>query len=416
VSTDARSYRGGVTHAGGPRLLPVACPSGPEVVRSLLPALAAAMAGTGPALVPVPGGSPGTAVRAMALPEEPLERPVGADGSPDPVVLVVPTSGSTGTPRGALLTRSALTASAEATAARVGGPGGWLLCLPTTHVAGLQVLLRSLAAGTTPVCQDLTGGFTAAAFTAAAAGLSGPGRRYTSVVPTQLLRLLDDPSATDALRGFDAVLLGGAATPAPLLHRAREAGVVAVTTYGMSETSGGCVYDGLPLDGVRASLSTERRLQLSGAVLFAGYRLDPAATAAVLSDGVFTTGDLGSVGPDGRVEVLGRADSVLVTGGEKVLPDQVETVLTAQPGVRHAVVVGLDDPEWGQRVVALVVADGVLDTGRVRSAVAERLGSAAMPRHVLAVDRLPELSIGKPDRAAAAALARRLLDTPGAGS
>lgn len=402
-----------MTDAGGPRLFPVACPSGAEVTRSLLPALAAAMAGTGPALVPVPDGAPGTAVLAMARPDEPLEQPVGAEGAPDPVVVVVPTSGSTGRPRGALLTRSALTASAEATGTRLGGPGRWLLCLPTTHVAGLQVLLRSLAAGTTPVCQDLTGGFTAAAFTAAAAQLSGPGRRYTSVVPTQLLRLLDDPSATEALRGFDAVLLGGAATPEPLLHRAREAGVVAVTTYGMSETSGGCVYDGLPLDGVRASLSAGHRLQLSGTVLFAGYRLDPDATAAVLADGVFTTGDLGSVGPDGRVEVRGRADSVLVTGGEKVLPDEVEAVLTAQPGVRDAVVVGLPDPEWGQRVVALVVAAGALDTGRLRTAVADRLGPASVPRDVLVVDRLPVLGIGKPDRAAVAESARRLLGADG---
>jgi len=399
-----------VTGPGQGRLRPVAYPSGPVVLAELLPALSAAMDGTGPALVPVPSGPPGDAVLAMAAPGEPLERPVAADGSPDPVVLVVPTSGSTGARRGALLTRSALTASAGATHARLGGPGGWLLCLPTTHVAGLQVLLRSLTAGTTPVCQDLTDGFTTAGFTAAAARLPRSGRRYTSLVPTQLVRLLDDAAATEALRGFDAVLLGGAATPSPLRRRARESGVALVTTYGMSETCGGCVYDGVPLDGVRAFLSEGRRLRLSGAVLFAGYRLDPVGTGAVLSDGVFTTGDLGSVDPEGRVEVLGRADSVLVTGGEKVLPDEVEAVLTAQPGVREAVVVGLSDPVWGQRVVALVVQDGGLDIGRLRSAVAERLGQASVPREIAAVEQVPTLGIGKPDRAAAAELARRLLD------
>ncbi len=392
-------------------LRPIGCPSGAAVLAEVFPALAAAVAGTGPAVVPVPDGPAGAAVLRMAAVAEPLERPVTADGSPDPVALVVPTSGSTGTPRGALLTVSALTASAAATAERIGGAGSWLLCLPTTHVAGLQVLLRALAAGTAPVCQDLSAGFTPEGFARAAGQVAG-GRRYTSLVPTQLLRLLDDPAACDALRGFDAVLLGGAAAPAALLARARAAGVPVVATYGMSETSGGCVYDGLPLSGVRAGLAAaDGRITLSGPVLFAGYRRDPVATAAVLADGVLTTGDLGAIAADGRVEVLGRADAVLVTGGELVSPEAVERVLTGAAGIADAVVVGLPDPEWGQRVVALVVragADGPV-AGDLRTLVSDRLGRASAPRDVVAVDALPLLGIGKPDRVAAARLAAQLL-------
>jgi len=396
-------------------LRPVGCPSGPAVLDELLPALAASVAGTGPALVPVPNGAAGAAVLRMAAVDEPLEQSVAADGTPDPVALVVPTSGSTGTPRGVLLTVSALAASAAATHSRIGGPGRWLLCLPTTHVAGLQVLLRSISAGTRPVCQDLSAGFDADGFAAAASQLAGPGRRYASLVPTQLTRLLGDDAARAALQGFDAVLLGGAGAPEPLLARARRAGVAVVETYGMSETCGGCVYAGTPLAGVSVALASDGRIILTGSVLFAGYRRDPAATGAVLTDGVFTTGDLGALDSDGRLEVLGRADDVLVTGGELVSPAAVERVLTGAGGVADAVVVGLPDPEWGQRVVALVVsgptgASGASpDAGRLRALVADRLGRASTPRDVVAVDAVPLLGIGKPDRAAATRLASRLL-------
>ena len=164
------------------------------------------------------------------------------------------TSGSTGRPRLVVLRPAALRASAAATAARLGGPGRWLLALPADHVAGVQVVVRALLAGAPPVVQDLRGGFRPAGFAAATARL-GPGRRYTSLVPTQLLRLLDaGGAALDALLGYDAVLVGGAALDAGLRARAEAAGVRVVATYGMTETAGGCVYDGVPLDGVRIRL------------------------------------------------------------------------------------------------------------------------------------------------------------------
>lgn len=389
-------------------LAPVGCPSGSAVLDRLLPALGKALAGSGPALVPVPDGPVGEAVKAMADPSQPLEQPETGR-----VVLVVPTSGSTGQPRGALLTDTALAAAATAAHARLGGNGSWLLCLPTTHIAGLQILTRSLFAGTTPVCQDLTGGFTAAGFVEAARRLPTSSRRYTSLIPTQLARLLDDESATGALRGFDTVLLGGAPTPDALLDRARAAGIAVMTTYGMSETCGGCVYDGRPLDGVTAATGDGGRITLSGAVLFSGYRRDPAATAAVLRNGVFTTTDLGHIDGSGRLSVRGRADAVIRSGGESVSPEAVERVLTGMPGVSDALVVGVPDIEWGQRVVALVRWEPGAEPApeRARRLVAGRLGRAAVPRDILDVTELPHLGIGKPDRGAATRLAENLLAT-----
>jgi O-succinylbenzoic acid--CoA ligase len=312
----------------------------------------------------------------------------------DDVCLVVPTSGSTGEPKGALLSAAALTASATATSARLGGDGRWLLALPPTHIAGLQVLIRSLLAGTTPVV--LGDDF------AAATEALGSGRRYTSLVPTQLRRLLDS-DASAALTSYDAVLVGGAAAPEALVARAREAGVRVVTTYGMSETSGGCVYDGEPLDGVRVDV-TGGVIRLGGPVLASGYRLRPDLTAAAFADGWFTTNDLGEL-RGGRLTVIGRADDVVVTGGEKVAPAAVEAALSTHPAVAEAVVVGVPDDEWGQRVVAVVrlVPGARLALDEAREHVAAVLPRAAAPRELRVVDALPLLASGKPDRAALAA-------------
>ncbi|MFP5335344.1 MAG: o-succinylbenzoate--CoA ligase [Actinomycetes bacterium] len=377
----------------------VGAPTGEAVVELLEP-LRAALAGSGPPLLPVPDGAERERLLRAARPDHPVA---------DDVALLLPTSGSTGDARVVELTGTALRASARATHDRLGGPGQWLLALPVTHVAGWQVLVRSADAGHRPAVLDLSGGFSPAAFTAAAARLTAP-RRYASLVPTQVHRLLDDPAATDALRRLDAVLVGGAATPPTLARRAAGAGVRLVATYGMTETCGGCVYDGRPLDGVRAATDAGGRLLLAGAVLARGYR-GPAATAAafVERDGErwFTTSDLGEV-RDGVVRVDGRLDDVVVTGGRKVAPAAVEAVVAALPGVRECVVVGVPDAEWGQAVTALVVGDpGPPDV--VRRTVAERLGRVHAPRHVLVVDALPLRGVGKPDRVAAADLASRLL-------
>ncbi|MDT7581955.1 MAG: o-succinylbenzoate---CoA ligase, partial [Pseudonocardiales bacterium] len=332
------------------------------------------------------------------------------DAHPLPGVLVA-TSGSTGDPRLVALPVAALRASATATAARLGGPARWLLALPAEHVAGVQVVVRALLAGAPPVLQDLREGFRPDGFAVATAAL-GPGRRCTSLVPTQLLRLLDAGGpALDALRSYAAVLVGGAALDPGLRARAVAGGVRVVTTYGMTETAGGCVYDGVPLEGVTVRLDGDGRITLGGPTLAAGYVGRPAETAAAFgTDGdgrrEFRTGDLGRR-VDGRLEVLGRADDVIVTGGEKVVPAAVERVLAAQPGVRAACVVGLPDAEWGAVVAAAVVTDPgggdrVADPERLRAAVREALGRAAVPRVLQAVDALPLRGIGKPDRTAVA--------------
>ena len=365
---------------------------------SLLPSLAAALDGAGPALLPLPTGGTRPAVLEALDPSRPLER--------DDVALVVPTSGSTGEPKGVLLTAAALRHSARATHQRLGGPGQWLLALPVTHIAGLTVLVRSLEARTRPQVLDLYGGFSVEDFAAATRRLSDGVRHYTALVPTQLRRLLD---AGVDVSSYDGVLVGGAAL-SPTLHRAAvDAGVRVVTTYGMSETCGGCVYDGRPLDGVTVRLHNDGRIELGGPVVFAGYRLRPDLTAKALVDGRHLTADLGRFAPDGRLEVLGRADDVILSGGVNVPAALVERVLGGHPGVAACAVVGTPDAEWGERVVAVVQPgdwSAVPTLGELRSFAADVLEPAMLPRQVVALGQLPMLPSGKPDKAAVRTLLR----------
>jgi o-succinylbenzoate---CoA ligase len=362
----------------------------PAAVDALAGALRSALAG-GPAVLPV---APGDA----AVAGEPGES----------AAVVIATSGSTGAAKHVVLSAAALQASARATADRLGGPARWLLALPAQHVAGVQVVVRALLAGAPPVVQDLRGGFRPNGFAAATREL-GADRRCTSLVPTQLGRILDaGGAALDALRSYAAVLVGGAALPPQLHERAMAADVAVVTTYGMSETAGGCVYDGHPLDGVRVELEPDGRIRLGGPTLADGYLGDPDLTAAAFVDGWFRTGDLGRW-REGRLDVLGRADDVIVTGGEKVAPAAVERVLIAQDGVATACVVGVPDAEWGQVVAAAVVPEGAgtFSPGfaeRLQAAVRAELGRAAVPRVLRAVPRIPLHGIGKPDRVATARL------------
>ena len=368
----------------------------PEAVGSLTGAVADALDG-GPAVLPLGAaaaaparvGTPGGA----AIAPGPVRTPGTADhptfdaSGDDPGGVLVATSGSTGRPRLVVLPPAALRASADATAARLGGPGRWLLALPADHVAGVQVVVRALLAGAPPVVQDLRGGFRPAGFAAATARL-GPGRRYTSLVPTQLLRLLDaGGAALDALLGYDAVLVGGAALDAGLRARAEAAGRAGRRDLRHDRDGRGLRLRRRP---ARRRAGPPRRagdgrvvIAVAGPTLAAGYLDDPVATAAafVEHDGgrEFRTGDLGRW-VDGRLEVLGRVDDVIVTGGEKVAPAAVERVLTAQPGVRAACVVGLPDPEWGAVVAAALVVDGPPAADGLRAAVRAALGRAAVPR------------------------------------
>jgi o-succinylbenzoate---CoA ligase len=324
----------------------------------------------------------------------------------DDVALVATTSGTTGTPKGALLTAAALTASAAATHDRLGGPGRWLLALPSYHIAGIQVLVRSLLAGNTPVELNVSAGFDISQLPSAVDEL-GPGRRYTSVVATQLAKALDDPGATEALADLDAVLVGGGPAPLPVLDAAASAGITVVRTYGMSETAGGCVYDGVPLDGVKLRIE-DGRIILGGPTLAKGYR-NPPDPDPFAEAGWFRTDDVGVVDDSGVLTVLGRVDDAISTGGLTVLPQPVEAALRTHPAVADCAVFGLPDERLGQRVVAAVVlADGsaapTLDT--LRTHVARTLDHTAAPRELHIVDALPMRGIGKVDRSALIRLAQ----------
>jgi o-succinylbenzoate---CoA ligase len=317
----------------------------------------------------------------------------------DDVALVATTSGTTGPPKGALLTAAALTASASATQDRLGGPGSWLLALPAHHIAGLQVLVRSALAGTEPVELDVSAGFDTAQLPGAVRRL-GPGRRYTSLVAAQLVKALADPSAAAALAELDAVLIGGGPAPGPVLEAAASAGVTVVRTYGMSETAGGCVYDGVPLDGVRLRVPADGRLAIGGATLAKGYR-NPVVPDPFADPGWFRTDDLGALGESGVLTVLGRADDAISTGGLTVLPQPVEAALCSHPAVGDCAVFGLEDARLGQRVVAaVVVSDGSAapTLEALRAHVTQTLDATAAPRELHIVDELPRRGIGKVDR------------------
>lgn len=325
----------------------------------------------------------------------------------DDVALVVPTTGSTGSPRMTMLSAEALTASAHASAARI-GTGNWLLALPVTHIAGLNVLIRAMTGGADKPVAVAPGPFTAPAFTAAAASLPAP--RFTSVVPLQLTRLLDDAVASAALATFDAVLVGGAATPPALRERASRCGINVVTTYGMSETCGGCVYDGRPLDGVELRIDGSGRIELGGPVVFSGYAGDRQASdeALAVREGMrwHLTRDAGHLG-GGRLYVDGRLDDVIISGGENVDPLRVEAALATLPWCASACVVGVPDIDWGQRVVAVVEVTGAPPAlAEIRRSLSGLLPAAALPRDVHVVEHLPTRGIGKVDRAAVLDLVR----------
>ncbi|GGO10476.1 O-succinylbenzoic acid--CoA ligase [Microbispora rosea subsp. aerata] len=364
-------------------------PPGP----ALSEAVRRALTGDGPAALPLSPDLPRPALEAAlaALRPTHVVTPDGVrrepDGVPSDAALIIATSGSTGAPKGVELTAGALLASARASLARLGAGEGdrWLCCLPPSHISGAQVLIRSLLCGTEPIVHPRF----------SPADVIASGADYVSLVPTQLRRVLD--TGAD-LAGFPVILLGGAAAPPALLAEARAAGLRVVTTYGMSETSGGCVYDGVPLDGVEVEIGDDGRVRIAGPVLFSGYRL---RAERPFEGGWFVTSDLGSM-DDGRLTVLGRADDVINTGGRKVVAGAVADVLAGHPAVRDVVVVGRPDPEWGEIVVAVVVprGDGEVTLGALRDFAKERLPAYAAPRAVELVSRIPLLPNGKPDMVA----------------
>jgi O-succinylbenzoic acid--CoA ligase len=308
-------------------------------------------------------------------------------GSEDEPV-VVETSGSTGEPKRVVLTRGAVLASVAATERRLGGAGRWLLALPASYIAGLQVIVRSLVAGHTPSLLEEHGSVGSA--------VAGRDLDFVSLVPTQLHRMLEDETETAALRTFRTVLVGGGPIDPGLRERAAVAGIPVVVTYGSAETAGGCVYDGVGLDGVGLAVDGDGRLRIAGPMLFDRYEGDPELTAQTLVDGWFRTSDAARIDDEGRLQVLGRLDDMVVTGGVNVPAQAVSRRLREHPAVAEAEVLGVADPEWGSRLVAFVV--GALDLDEARGWVAEAHPRSWAPRQLVLVDAIPLLANGKPDR------------------
>lgn len=376
--------------------------------REVLAALHVALSGDGPAILPREV-RPGQAVP-TGLPAE----------VPNRVAVVVETSGSTGLPKRVMLSADALLASAAASENALGGPGQWLLALPAHYIAGMNVLVRSIASSTEPVFLP-EGHFDAKAFVEASDAMDAP-LRFASLVPTQLLRLLDaaeqDLPVLDRLRRFDRLLIGGQATPPGLVARALELGLNISRSYGSSETSGGCVYDGVALAGVEVRI-VDGEVQLGGVTLAEGYLGDdPLTEQKFLNDRGqlwYCTGDAGELAEAGAVlSVTGRLDSVIISGGVKVSLAAIERVVSSLSGRADAVVVSAPSPEWGEVPVVFTAAAGAgLD--EVRSAVQAELGVAARPAALLVLDSIPLLASGKPDRVELGALAAQWAATTPAG-
>ena len=378
------------------------------------------------------------------------------------IALVVGTSGSTGTPKRTALTAQALAASAAATEnffnANPDAASQWLLALPAHYIAGAQVLARSVLAGTAPVIARSViepVHFTPEVFLQAVEQMDSA-RRFISLVPTQLHKLLESADATpslgaeihEALGSFTGILLGGAPASADLLAASTALGLNTVTTYGSAETAGGCVYSGSVLPGVRVELVPEEgmpavpdtdgkpaqvgRIWISGAHLASGYIGDAARTAEhffTAADGTrwYRTDDYGLLNPDSaahgntahgsepRLQVLGRSDDVLISGGVKISARAVATALEEHPAVREACVVGLPDARWGTAIAAAVtlvpsVGAAAAPTENrpalneelcalLRARCAEKLGAPAAPKQLSILPDFPLTSTGKPDRA-----------------
>ena len=313
----------------------------------------------------------GVAPKVEGLPEE-----VTKD-----VALIVESSGSTGIPKRISLSLAAMKFSAEASANRLGGHGQWLLALPVNFIAGANVLFRSVVADTQPVLMNTQLPFTVEAFVRGAS-LMGEGKKYTSLVPAQLAKLAQaanqDAFVYSMLRKFDAILVGGQAPNISDVLELRAKGINVVVSYGMAETCGGCVYDGVPLDGVSVTLDSGK-IEISGPVL-----------ANDLGES-FTTNDLGEI-VEGKLQVLGRADRVIISGGLKLSLDHFEQRALDLPGVDEVIAVGLQS-DLGESLGVIYVGSPEVNFAQL----AESMSLAAKPRQVLRVEQLPRLSSGKPD-------------------
>jgi O-succinylbenzoic acid--CoA ligase len=299
------------------------------------------------------------------------------------ISLLVATSGSTGTPKEIGITSAALLASANASNKYLGAVRGntWSLLLPLTHIAGINVLVRAMQLETAPIdLRNHVGKY--------------PHADFTAIVPTQLFNALNENSdLLDHLKGAKAVLVGGAALSQELRTQGIAAGINIVTTYGMSETSGGCVYNAEPLDGVAFELTENGQIKISGPVL----------ADVKKENGWFVTQDLGKI-VNGKLQVIGRVDDVIISGGENISLSAVESEINKKFPNLQVAAFATSDSKWGQVLHVAAQTNDESIKGQIMNLVAQSLGNYAKPKSIVLVDKLPLIGVGKVDRISLAKL------------
>ena len=398
-----------------PRVLTaVTVPPGMGGVLKLASVIGPALDGSGPAIAPMAASPEFVVAQTLEAlrpddPNHPLES--------NDIAIVSATSGSTGTPRGVLLSQQALSASATAFGNRFGTNNRWVVSMPVHRIAGIMVLVRSWYHNSPFEIDPSVGGarqFEAAAFTAttmrAVRESNKDGRALmVSLVPTQIARLIESGSVgIEALQSYDLVLSGAAATPQPMLNKMRELGIKVSISYGMTETCGGCVFDGRPLDGVNISLGTKDdvepgRVTISGAVAASGYRLRPDLDAVSFISGQVQTHDVGKLDASGLLHILGRLDDVVTVGGVNVALSAVESLIRHHPAIEDVAVIDLQDELWGSIPIAYVVTRNHISNpssliSEIQGTIRDQISRAAVPRTVQIVTSLPMLDSGKIDR------------------
>ena len=308
--------------------------------------------------------------------------PISTESVPEEIAVVIPTSGSTGQPKEVALTAAALISSARASHTFLGAQIGdrWSLLLPLNHIAGVNVLVRALELGVSVASRN-------------------EDAEFTAIVPTQLHRALHGDSELLAhLKNCTAVLVGGAETTGELKQAATDAGINIVTTYGMSEMSGGCVYNGTPLEGVSVKISELGNIQLKGAMMASGYLNTPELWNATCIDGWFTTSDLGELSGN-HLKVLGRSDDQIISGGKKISLGTLEKFLAGVFPHQEFIAFGAPDLEWGTKLI--IASNQNMDIELLRTSIKKELGQHAVPKDFLTLPEIPRTSLGKLDRTSA---------------
>jgi O-succinylbenzoic acid--CoA ligase len=322
--------------------------------------------------------------------------PITSQTVPSEIALVVSTSGSTGVAKEVGLSASALVASAKATNKFLGANGGqsWSLLLPLTHIAGINVLARSLELGTTPVdARDISGSY--------------PKADFTAIVPTQLFRALNgETELLEHLQSAKSVLVGGAALDITLRDQASAAGIKIVESYGMTETCGGCIYDGQPIGDTSVEIDENGLIKIATSSLATTYLNDEAGWSSKMAGKFFTTSDLGEI-VNGKLKVMGRADDIIISGGENVSLKQVEDLLNKEFTGINCAAFAIKDSLWGQALHLAIAGSLKPELAKVNEYLASQISVAAKVKGIIYIDHLPLTSLDKIDRQQLIAIAER---------